>query len=474
MATRVNNYFNNPAIGQAFSNLASVFAPPSSGDEYNYARAAATRAQEERLADTWANMDTLDRDAIDRRGILLDLFDPTNSYYSVDTSAATTRRGQDVAAATTRRGQDMDLAQAYATNNLTGEQAIPGLPAEVAAALGVGFELPAVTGTEIGAPRRPLTEAEVAGSDRLRLQESGMLTDEMLLAEVMGTTPVENVMGPDGPVIAYRTDAVGQEPFINPGSAPAAQLRTYRTPDGQTGTAVFNPGSGDLRDQATGEPLPQGTITGEINDTASGLTGAQESRFQAQGAALAGALDTIGQLETLIAAAPASQGAVGFLRGTAQNVMQTGNELGRFFGGTMAEVSDAVNSGMLDAGLANEMFDPNIPAIEMLTNVLAWQYAKSFAGDRVSNEQLRIARDAIGGSGMFNNQANSLARLGQLRDMFTREAQRISPTLPPEIAAMVAPYMAATGGAANPGAAPAPAQRLRFNPETGEFEEVQQ
>ena len=101
------------------------------------------------------------------------------------------------------------------------------------------------------------------------------------------------------------------------------------------------------------------------------------------------------------------------------------------------------------------MFDPSIPAIDMLMNALAWQYAKGQAGDRVSNEQLRIARDAIGSSGMFNNQANSLTRLDQMRQMFMRDLDRYGPALSPEVQTMARSYWSPQGTAA-PAAAPPP------------------
>ena len=57
---------------------------------------------------------------------------------------------------------------------------------------------------------------------------------------------------------------------------------------------------------------------------------------------IAVAKDTAKQLRQLIADSPASQGAVGWLRGTTQNIIQTGGELGNFFGGQVKEVADAV------------------------------------------------------------------------------------------------------------------------------------
>jgi hypothetical protein len=122
----------------------------------------------------------------------------------------------------------------------------------------------------------------------------------------------------------------------------------------------------------------------------------------------------------MIASSPASQGAVGWLRGTAQSVLQTGGELGQFFGGNIADVSKAINEGAADAGLSGA-FDPKIPAIEMMSNLLAFQYAKTTTGERLSNEMLRASRKALGLEGLTSNQADATARLNQAIEMIDNQ-----------------------------------------------------
>ncbi len=106
----------------------------------------------------------------------------------------------------------------------------------------------------------------------------------------------------------------------------------------------------------------------------------------------------------------------------AQNVIQTGGEVGKFFGGQTAEVAKAIESGAADAGLAGE-FDLNIPAIQMMANLLAFQYAKTTTGERLSNEMLKAARAALGLDGLDANQANSLARLNQAIDQIASQEE---------------------------------------------------
>jgi hypothetical protein len=231
---------------------------------------------------------------------------------------------------------------------------------------------------------------------------------------------------------------------------------------------VLDPTSGTAVDQATGQPLPQGTITGDVTDAGGGaLTTGTQGDVQKRALAIAGGLNTIDNLTDLVRSSPSSQGLVGALRGTAQDIMQTGNELGRAFGGTLAEVNEAVASGLVDAGVATQMYDPNIPAIDMLMNVLAWQYAKSMSGDRVSNEMLRAARTAVGESGMFANQASTLTRLGQLRSMMQEEGRLLMPHLSGNLASDLNVRLGAAPAApnefSNTGARP-----RAVNPQTGE------
>jgi len=93
-------------------------------------------------------------------------------------------------------------------------------------------------------------------------------------------------------------------------------------------------------------------------------------------------------------------------------LLQTGGELGQYFGGELAQINNAIQKGAMDANLAGA-FDPNIPAIEMLSNLLAFQYAKTTTGERLSNEMLRASKQALGLNGLTANQADATARLNQ-------------------------------------------------------------
>jgi hypothetical protein len=470
MATRMNplagRYFNDPSFAAGLSNLAGAFAPPSP-DEYLAAeklRGVRTQnsALDQLLGSANGNVDILGGVAsggwTPNQGFENFRGQLANQRYNIDTDAATSLSTN---AADNERA--LRLGAFGAMTDPSGRQAISD--EEIMGALGVE----GMGGFGQAGPVAP-TESQVLGAN-LQEQIGGIPG----LAEALAADDVaaSNVVTADGVRMAPTGLAAvqGQEPFINRGAESAPKpiiLVDPNTGQQQAGFAVN--GQYVLGDGQTPAPpslVPQNLPQAQGSAEELGLGTTNRNRIDAQGLAAVSALDTIGQLETLISSNPASQGLVGSLRGTAQNVMETGNELGRFFGGTMAEVNQAVSSGLIDQGVAGEMFDPSIPAIDMLMNVLAWQYAKSFAGDRVSNEQLRIAREAIGSSGVFNNQSNSLTRLGQLRDMFGRDLNRLAPVLSPEVNTMAAPYM---GGTTPAPSAPMPSAggaggRIRYDAE---------
>ncbi|MCW4115675.1 hypothetical protein NPA31_011940 [Aurantimonas sp. MSK8Z-1] len=126
--------YNNPALGQAFGNLAAMFAPPSGADAAGWARANAERAEAARRQAIYdyANSPGYDQATADRMGVLGGLYAPNQSFYSVDQGNATARRGQDVAASTSRanntadndtarRGQDVAASTSRANNTADNE-----------------------------------------------------------------------------------------------------------------------------------------------------------------------------------------------------------------------------------------------------------------------------------------------------------------------------------------------------------------
>lgn len=410
MAIRANKY-NDPAIGAAFENIAQMFAPPGAADLANYSLA---RERNQR-ADIVARLaQDPNNSGFDHQAILADLFDPTQSFYKVDLDSADTRRGQDVSAQTSILNNAADNRTSLVSDMfgpLSEDQVRPDLPADIAGT----FDLPALPAVQ-GNPS-PLSETEWDAAQKQRLLLEGELTDDDILAAINSDIPVENIVGEGGaPVIMRRADAVGEEPFFNKGAEAKPQNAAAVLPDGRQVPAVQGPDNTWLHAQ-TGERLPDDIRIFDMpkaQGTAAdvGLSKPTDTYIEKQLIDIAVAKDTAVTLRDLISSSPASQGVVGWLRGTAQNVIATGGELGEFFGGNVADVAADIEAGLADAELAGA-FDPNIPAIDMLANLLAFQYAKTTTGERLSNEMLRASRAALGLNGLDANQANSLARLNQ-------------------------------------------------------------
>lgn len=413
-------YYNDPALGQAFSNLAKAFGPPSGSDLAGYARAGATRQEAQRLAELYKYAQAADfnQAQFDRMGQATGQWTPSTGYYGVNTAADTARRGQDVTARTTLATNAADNERALATNRADNQRAAatsffgalkpgevaPAVPEDIAAIIG----LPPIA-QRSGLPET-LTKDQVEGAI---LQ--GM-DPQMQEAITFGSTPLEQVIMDDKTQFATRPQAVGQTPA--PDAKEGARKDAVAVINGQQVPVTRGPSDLVWKD-AAGNPIPEGAQIYEVPKPTGtsdeiGMTNSVTSGVQNKIISTQQTLDTAKQLRAMIEQSPSSQGLVGMLRGTAQDMIQTGNDMGQFFGEGLADVNNAVRQGFADAGLQAEFFDPSIPAIEMVTNLLAWQYAKSLSGERVSNEQLRQARAAIGGNGIFANRANSMARLDEL------------------------------------------------------------
>lgn len=436
MPIRSSRFANEEDLGRGFSNLAAMFAPPDSGDLANYADAGLKNQRK-------SIIEKLQSDpryqGFDQQSILADLYDPTQSFYKVNIDDATTRRGQDITAATSTANNAADNTRAFVTSMygpLNQGEIRPDVPAGISSMFGVDQALPQVA----GAPK-PLSETEVRGG--ILSNEIPNLSPEQLTGIAMGNTPVQNVVGPDGkPVIELQSDAVGMEPYFNKGAEAKPENAVARLRDGTIVPAVQGP-DGKWHHAQTDALLPDDIqvfdmpkAVGTAADV--GLSKTTDSYVEKQLIDIGIAKDTAVKLRDLIATSPASQGLVGWLRGTTQNIIETGGELGGFFGGKVKEVTDDISKGLADADLAGS-FDPKIPAIEMMANLLAFQYAKTTTGERLSNEMLRNAKEALGLNGLDANQKSSIARINQAILMIQSQQDMLNSVLKNGISATNTP-----------------------------------
>lgn len=274
MAIRSSAFFNDPAMAQAASNLASLFAPPSGADAAGWATANAKNAEAKRLADLYNEARTaegFDQTRFDRQNIAVGNYAPSQSYHAVDLGDATTRRGQDVTAATSITNNRADNQRAIVNNAygaLNPGQVRPELPSELASVFG----LPAMP--EVAGAPKPLSETEWKAQEGQGLRSRGLLSDADMLDAIVGVqTPVQAVGPNNRPVFMTPGAATrqGAEPFIKQSSG-ADTVRNYVTPDNRTGSARYDESLRDWVDTATGERLAQGsrTYTGQLTGDASG------------------------------------------------------------------------------------------------------------------------------------------------------------------------------------------------------------
>lgn len=225
MPIKKNGFFNSPAMAQAAANLSSMFEPPSGADEAGYARARADNLQTGQREAMWKYMQDpeADQSLLDRAGVIADLYDPSNSYYSVNTGAATQRYGYDSAAKTSLANNAADNVRALTTNKADNQRAFlqtmfgdigqgerrPEVTPEIADLFGIP-ELPEQMGLD-----KPLSETEWIAQQLEEAKQSG---------EISTGDVADTLIGKEAPVMVITQD--GGISYMTPGEA----ARTGATP----------------------------------------------------------------------------------------------------------------------------------------------------------------------------------------------------------------------------------------------------
>lgn len=475
MAVRKNGYYADPALGTAFDNLASAFATPSGTDIHGYANAAATREKAARLADLYAYAKDpgYKQELADRMGVAAGNYAPSQSYYAVDENNDTTLKTNADTNKTTLAKAFMDnkaMEDRQALNPIIlkqGETSTQPLRLQQLAGLP-----PTLSGAFATAPGETITKDGVmvaAGTPK-------PLTHSEMLAKITGEQPKDDqravalqgvgispIVGKDGePVNVLTPNAVGSKPYIDDKRQP--QIANFKTPDGRVGTASLDKETGVWREtQGDKQPLPPGTQTytanlqGGKDETGLGSTAKNNIDQQLVDLTLAGS--TSKQLRDIVSKNPAVQGLAGHIRGTVQDVVQAGGEVGQLFNVNMEKMKSDIAAGRVDPEVVKKFnFDPNIPATAMLETMLTAQVAKILdPNGRISNDRYEQVSKALGAGGWTGNTAKTLATLDQLDKVIADRRGILSP---------VRPAAAAIG---HPAAGATPAIRT-YNPATGALE----
>lgn len=478
MPVRRNSYYHDPAIGEAFNNLASMFKVPSGSDMAGYANAKATREKAARLSEMfdYAKNPNFNQVQADRFGIMGGAWAPNQSFYSVNSTNATSqannaadnRRAIDVAHINERASTDRAMLTPLGVGQT---RFVPPSIAELYAVPqhqvgAVEMKPGEVTTTPDGrifrGDPKPLSLDETKARELQGLRASGGIDDNMMRATIFGTTPLESVRGEDGVVRnVFRPDAVGQVPVLSPDKA---QLANYKAPGGASGSARFDPAQGWV-DSQTGKKLPEGTHTysaslqGDKNATGLGPTTANNTAGNARAAEVTRTLDTLDLYEGLIRNNPGVVGLPGVIRGTAQNAVAMTADLARAFGKTVPQLEAA--TAEMRNGLKNvapEFFDPAIPEAQFYQGTLAYALARTEnPSGEVSRQAFERAHERVKG-GFLSNPDQILATVGAFRKNLQSELSGIGALRDPSKARTDVSYR---GGVSPP---PAAVEHLRGNP----------
>lgn len=190
MPIQQSRFYNDPALGQAFNNIAQMFAPPSGSDLAGYASVKAKKEEAERLALAFGyrNDPDYNREMADRIGVLSGLYTPNQSYYGVDQGNATQRYGYDRTYQASRENNTADNARALQTNAADNARAVQTNDTDNARAFAQ---------TRYGAISKDAVLPELPSSvaDMYGLPASGVVSGNIAAA------PGERIVTPDGRTI---------------------------------------------------------------------------------------------------------------------------------------------------------------------------------------------------------------------------------------------------------------------------------
>jgi len=478
----------DPYFAQGVGALAKMFAPLSPQEVYAGAKAKETQQKVGMLADLYklAQDPNFDQQRFDRVGAASGQWAPSQGYYAIDQHNATSRANN--SADNARALEQTDREQFGQTERALLHPVAAGATRFVPSSIASMYEIPeqqvgvvsASQGEKVvtpdgrtimGAPK-PLTKSEVEG----RILSG--LPDDIKRAVAIGGTPVESVVGQDGkPVIQFRSNAVGMQPYDKPHGTP--QTTNYRAPDGKSGTAVYDPIVG-WKDTQTGASLPQGSQTfdlkaqGTLAEVGLAPTTANNTSANNQAAEVTRMLNMLDTYENLIDKNPGIVGLPGAIRGAAQNAVAAGTDFARAFGDQAPEVNQAlmsIKNGL--QGVAPEYFDPAIPEAQFLQGALAYGLARTEnPSGEVSRQAFERSLERVQGGGMLANNQSTKAQIGAFRKVLQTQLQGIDVLRDPGRArTSVAP----AGG--QPGAEQpvplAPVERWERDPATGQLRKVQ-
>jgi hypothetical protein len=430
---------HDPYFAQGVSSLMKAFAPPSAQEVYAGAKAQETKAKLGQMAEMFdlAKSPSFDQSRFDRLGVAGGVFTPSQSYYAVDRSNDTSRANNlaDNQRALVQTGMQQEGETTRSLLTPVSAGATRFVPKSIASAFalpemqmgavnaGQGDTVYAPNGAVYRGAAKPLSEAEAKG------QIIAGLSPAERRALALGSTPVEPVVGADGaPQLTWRADSIGKRPYDKPSGQP--QTSNYRTPDGTTGTAVYDPILG-WKDTQTGAALPQGVSTydlkaqGSVSDIGVGPTTANQTEANRLGATIDSTSMLLDQYEKLLKTNPGVAGAPGGIRGMAQDLASSAGELAAAFGNAAPGAAVTLNDIQ---NLARQVSANRDPAIQLSRSfVMSLAYADAQLNNptgEVSRQAFERSLEKIQGGMLANNQS-ALEGVQGMRIMLDAKRQQV-------------------------------------------------
>jgi hypothetical protein len=465
-----NRGYNDPNIAKGFDSLGKALAPPKLEDLYYGAKAAETRQKTQNLGDLYrqAQDPNFNQDTFDRSGAAAGAWNPSQGYHALDQKDATDRRGQDIVSGdkryvagvesgdrryntdrteltrmydintTDKRGRDIAQQHEGAETTRTmlapvAKDATRFVPPQVASLYGVpekqigviaaqpGVKNLLPTGEVFEGNKKPMSETEMRGAIL------GGMPRSQQEAVAFANTPVETVPGPDGVGVPKTRPEV-----LAGGVAPvdrthAPQVFNYLTPEGKTGSAVYDNGSKGLVDSQTRQPLPVGikvqAPTGVQNSGGLGPTTANSTEANRKAANLDVMDQTLNAYEDLLKKNPGVVGIPGAVQGAAQNAVSVAQEFAGAFGNLDPNVKlgeDQVRQLAAKVGAASR--NPAIAQARVLEADLAYKWAQlQNPSGEVSRQAFERGLEVVTGGTALRNNDSALESLTQMREAVKRE-----------------------------------------------------
>lgn len=207
----------------------------------------------------------------------------------------------------------------------------------------------------------------------------------------------------------------------------ASTPRNYLTPEGLSGTTLDG-----TTDASDGAPLPKGTVvfTGQVQPSSPGdLTLSNRTSLNNEKIAISRFNTLLDQTEAMAKENPMNFGFPGFVKGTVQDVQAMAEGVSQALGYKDVEEAmtqmraEIARNPDIDPSLFSGVFDPTLPALQTMSDLLVFSAAEALAGQQgrgISDRDVKLFKGIVGDPQQWAmTQPKFLAKMQTLRDIVT-------------------------------------------------------